>query len=477
MTAMFVRAVLVVTVLVLGSAACGQDATAPSTEVVDQDEALMRMLQETLIDADYDRIDFERVIDDLRQRFDLNIHVSWTQLEKIGVRRDERIEVKLKQVSLATLLGIVLREVSDPIDPLNYIVNNGILTISVGTMTREPTLLRMYDVTDLIESGYAIRRFANTPVLGLELTGREFIGGELRREGGGGGGFGGGGGGGGAGGGGAGGGGIFFDPSDEADRRTVMERLQEIVDLILESVDPNLWIDNGGDTASIQAFETTLLIRHTLRGHQKVAELLDMLRSSQPEPLDADVAILRLRIDRAAELRLKIGDRFPRLTAEQAAELAWSAKSEGVLFRGIASGFNGSRLWFSALTQRDVLSGMTATVGEGVNAFAPRTATSTAGIELIVLPLLSPESDQVTIDVQMAWVPSTQISSRDVALGTPSGDGSIDQTKRSMRTVSAATTVKLGEAIAFSIPAQLSDTGSAAEYEDWLIVRVRRPGS
>ena len=177
MITLFVRAVFGVTVLLLGSAVCGQDATTPSAAVVDQDEALMRMLQETLIDADYDRIDFERVIDDLRERFELNIHVSWTQLEKIGVRRDERIEVKLKQVSLATLLGIVLREVSDPIDPLNYIVNNGILTISAGRMTREPTLLRTYDVTDLIESGYALRRFANTPVLGLELTGREFIGG------------------------------------------------------------------------------------------------------------------------------------------------------------------------------------------------------------------------------------------------------------------------------------------------------------
>ncbi len=470
MTAMFVRAVFGVTVLVLGSAACGQDSTTPSAVVVNQDEALMRMLQETLIDADYDRIDFERVIDDLRQRFELNIHVSWSQLAEIGVRRDQRIEVKLKQIPLATLLDIVLREVGDPEVSLNFIVSDGILRITSSDLTREPTLLRMYDVTDLIESGYAIRRFANTPVLGLELTGREFIGGEFRREGGGGGGFGGGGGG-------RGGGSIFDDPGPVADRPSEMERIQQIIDLLQASVEPDLWVDNGGDTASIRAFETTLLIRHTLRGHQKVAELFDMLRSSQPEPLDADVAILRLRIDRAAELRLKIGDRFPRLTAEQAAELAWSPQSEGVLFRGIVSGFNGSRIWFSALTQRDVLSGMTATVGEGVNAFAPRTATSTAGLELIVLPLISPNSDQVTIDVEMAWVPSTDVTSRDVALGTPSGDGSIDQTQRSMRTVSAATTAKLGDAVAFSIPAQLSDSGNAVEFEDWLIVRVRRPGS
>ncbi len=469
MTAKSLRALSIAVALVIGSASWAQPTDppqVPSATSVDQDEALMRMLQETLIDADYDRIDFERVIDDLRERFNLNIHVSWAQLEKIGVRRDERIEVKLKQVSLATLLDIVLGEVSDSLGPLNYIVNNGILTISGGELTREPTLLRMYDVTDLIESGYAIRRFANTPVLGLELTGREFIGGEIRRVGG-------------SGGGGPGGGGgqIFGDAEDAPDRRGEMERIQEIIDLLMTSVEPDTWVDYGGETGSILAFESTLLIRHTLRVHQEIAELFQLVRSSQPQPLDADVAVVRLRIDRAAELRLKIGDRFPRLTAQQAAELAWSPKSEGVLFRGIASGFNGSRIWFSALTQRDVLSGMTANVGEGVNAFTPRTATSTAGLELIVLPLIPPGSDQVLIDVQMAWVPSTTVTSRSVALGTPSGDGSIDQTQRSMRTVSATTTAKLGDAVVFSIPAQLSDTGTAVEFEDWLIVRVRRPGS
>ena len=270
MTAMFVRAVLVGIVLLMGSVACGQDATAPDAAVVDQDEALMQMLQETLIDADYDRVDFERVIDDLRERFNLNIHVSWTQLEKIGVRRDERIEVKLKQVSLATLLGIVLDEVSDRLDPLNYIVSNGILTISSEQITREPTLLRTYDVTDLIESGYAIRRFANTPMLGLELTGREFVGGELRREGGGG-----------AGGGGRGGGGggrIFGDPEDAPDRRSEMERIQQIIDLLMTSVEPDTWVDYGGETGSIQPFESRLLIRHTLRVHRQIAELLSILR-------------------------------------------------------------------------------------------------------------------------------------------------------------------------------------------------------
>lgn len=463
-----VYGITMVIALLCAGPVCGQpqgaagEGAAPATV----DEALMNMLESTLVDAAYDRVDFDRVVDDLRERFNLNIHVSWTALEKVGVRRDQRIEIRLKQVPLATMLKIILREVSDPTDPLTYLVEDGVLVISLGGALREQTVLRSYDVTDLIESGYAIRRFANTPVLGLELTGREFIGGEQRKQAGSG--FGGGGGSGGA---------MFGDPGEEPDHLSVLERIQQIIDMITAHIDPDSWADLGGGTGSVHVFETTLLIRHTLGVHQQIARLLSMLRATRPEPLDADVAVIRLRADRAAELRQQIGDRFPRLTAEEAAQLALSPKSEGVLFRGTISGFNGSRLWFSALTQRDVLSGMTATVGQSVNAFAPKTATSTSGLELIVLPLLSPISDEVTVDVQMAWVPNTEISEREVSLGAGSADSTIDQTTRSMRTVSAATTVRLGEAIAFSIPAQLNDAGIDAEWEDWLIVRVRRPGT
>jgi hypothetical protein len=134
-------------------------------------------------------------------------------------------------------------------------------------------------------------------------------------------------------------------------------------------------------------------------------------------------------------------------------------------------------MWFSALTQREVLTGMTPVVGDHINGFAPQTGDATSGMELIVLPLVAPKSTDVTIDVQMAWVPTTQVAPRAVTLAPETVATTIDQTQRTMRTVSSATKVKLGDAIALSIPSQLSDQGSALEWEDWLIVRVHEPGS
>ncbi|MCH8822591.1 MAG: hypothetical protein IH984_03690 [Planctomycetes bacterium] len=461
MTTFVLRYFSISVMLVFSSVVCAQkpgQATNATVTAKNQDEAIVRMLQETLVDASYDRIDFDRVVDDWRDRFGLNIHVSWGQLEKVGVRRDHRIEIKLKQVPIETVLDIVLREASGSTDLVKYIVSSGILMISTEAIVREPTVLRTYDVTDLIESGYALRRFANTPVLGLKLTGREFVGGEVRR-----------------GGGGGSGGGIYGDALDGPDRLSEMELIGGIIDLLLELVKPDSWIDNGGETGSVRVFDSTFFIRQTIRGHQKVANLFSMIRANHPEPLEGDAAIVRLRLDKAAELRAKIGKSFPHITSQQATQLAWAPNSEGVLFRSTVSGFNGSRLWYSALAQRDIVSGLKATVGDGVNAFVPLTATSTDGFELIVLPLLQPDSDKVTIDVQMAWVPGTKITSRSVALGSSSTEGSIDQTLRKMRTVSSATITKLGDAVIFSIPSQLSDSGESLEYEDWLIVRVRKP--
>ena len=243
MTTFVLRAICIGSMLVFSSVICAQEPGQAINAIVtakNQDEAITLMLQNTLVDADYDRIDLDRVIDDWRDRFGLNIHVSWAQLEKVGVRRDQRIEIKLKQVPIETVLDIVLREASGLSDDVKYIVSNGILMISIDYIVREPRVLRTYDVTDLIESGYALRRFANTPVLGLKLTGREFVGGEVRRYGGGGSG-------------GGGGGRVFGDSEDDPDRLSEMELIEGIIDLLIEIVEPDSWVEAGGNTGSVRA--------------------------------------------------------------------------------------------------------------------------------------------------------------------------------------------------------------------------------
>lgn len=431
-----------------------------------EDEVIER-LHTTLVDASYDAVDLEDVIEDLRQAYELNIHVSWKRLNAIGVRKDERIELTLKQVPLDMVLKMVLQEaLDDGLDELGYSVRGGIIVISTRDALQRDTILKAYDITDLIESGYAVRRFANTPVLGMALTGREFVGGEEKREpaigrgGGGGGGS---------------GGGLFGDPDNEPSRVKRMELAQEVVDILQEHIEPDSWRNQGGGTGSIMTFESTLLIIHTIEVHQKIKVLLDMLRLSKPASLDSEAIILRLRNDKASDLRRKIGKSFPRISADQLLALVEDEETGKILFRAVSTGHNGEAIWFSALTQRDVLTGMSAKLSEQAVAYNPVTGVVTEGLELIVLPLLDPNGEDVSLDVQMSWVPPSSIAQRDVSLAPTDEEASIDQVTRSMRTVSATAKMGLDQGLVLTIPNHLDASGRAAEFEDWLIIRTWRP--
>jgi len=446
----------------------GAGAPPAASSADNRDEAIIRLLETTVVDVAYDRIDFEKIIQELRDRHSLNIHISWTELEAAGVRRDQRIEMKLKSVTLSTLLDLLLREAaagSKAADEVVYHVESGVIVIDLGQRRREERIMRMYPVSDLLESGYAIRRFANTPVLGMELTGREFVGGERPQQPDAGG-FGGGGGGASP--------SIFGSSGEDPQRVTEMERVQQLIDLVTECVEPDSWDIAGGDIGSIRYANASLIIRQTLRNHQKLAAFLAMLRETRPQPLNADVAIVRLRADKAAELRQAAGERFPRLAPEALQALAMAGDAQGVLFRATTSGAAGQAMLLSALTQREAVTSAHAIVGDQSSAYEPQSTTSTAGLELILLPLVVPGSEAMTLDVQMALVPPAQVTPRAVRLGVGGADTTIDQVQRSMRTVSSQTSVALGDVIALTIPQEINSQAAAAEYEDWLLVRVRK---
>jgi len=435
-------------------------AAAQQQQTIDNpSDRLMATLEDTVADFDYDREDFDRIVDDLRARFDLNIHVSWSALESAGIERDQRTTIKLKQVPLTTFLDFLLQEAADDHEMagVDYFVKSGVLMLATEQTTRPPTVLRTYDVTDLIESGYSIRRFANTPVLSLRVTGREFAGGEKVDKAGGG----------------AGGGSVFGDPGENPARYSRMERVQQYIDLIVRYVTPEAWVQNGGNVASMYAVNGSLFVRHTVQAHNKIADLLEMVRATKPQPLDADAVIVRIRPGEIDQWRADAGDSFPRLSADTARELFGDSEATDALFRGTTSGFNGERLWFSAVSQRDVLAGLIPTVGERINAFGTAKGIVTDGLELVVLPLLMPDGESAEVDVQFAWIPPTKVSQRTYTPASNAEQTSIDLAHRRMRTVSSTVHLDIGQAVALAIP----ETPEADdEYEEWLVVRVRAAG-
>ena len=469
-------------------------AAAPRMSDDESDALLLDRLDKTVADAGYDRVDFTKVVDDLRQRFDLNIHVNWSALEAAGVRRDTRVELLLKQIPLATLLDYVLIEAGGGAkEPLAYHVRGGVLIISTEEALSRQAVRRAYDVTDLLTSGYATRRFANTPILRLRRAGGEDAGGTPMGYGaagsqptGGGGLYGGG------------GGGATMAEAPAAPAEFV--EIQSLIELITQTVDPESWRMAGGSVGAISSVGGRIIVVQTLTAQRQIEELLATLRRTAPTSVDGEAMIVRMPAARAAAWRQSVGAGFPRMSAEAVRALTAEAGVQTIM-RGVTSGRNGERLWFSALGQRAVVGGFVPVVGDGVWRVQPVVENVHDGLELIVLPMMAPDRASLTLDIQLGLAPPADVRERVVALGPAAAGGApdapstqggmppgseprqpsvrgavsttLDLPTRRMRTVSATVRVSNGEFIALSVPGDVSEAGPAEAGSDWLLVMVR----
>jgi len=189
-----------------------------------------------------------------------------------GIDPDAEVTLTLSQEQALRVLETLIAQVQD-LQPCTWQLRDGFIEVGTKERLSVPAAqdLRIYPVRDLL---FDVPYFDNAPDFNLNSaiqqgnTGGGGGGGSGGAGGGGGfggggggGGFGGGGGGSGGGGGGSGGGGIFGDPGEAPERATEAEKVQQLVDIILETVEPEAWVDNGGDAATIRFYQGVLIIK------------------------------------------------------------------------------------------------------------------------------------------------------------------------------------------------------------------------
>ncbi|MFO0973593.1 MAG: hypothetical protein U1A27_09165 [Phycisphaerae bacterium] len=261
-----------------------------------------RKLKKIVPEIKYDAKPFSEVIDDLREKAGINMIVQWPALEQAGVNKEAEIKLELTEVSYEKVLETILDNLgAETGQQLAYEISDGVMTISTkeAFSLSAPPPPQVYDVTDLLF------RFKDyRPIFGLGLA---FLGGGVGGGGGGGGGFGGGGGGGGFGGGGGGGGfggggggfgggggggfgggggGGFGGGggagggggSNQDDQALREERLDDLKNLIQDTIDTESWRDRAGNVGSIASIGTQLVITQTVNNHKQIRDLLRELR-------------------------------------------------------------------------------------------------------------------------------------------------------------------------------------------------------
>jgi hypothetical protein len=251
-----------------------------ATAVSKENRTVHEKMRVRVRELDVTGLKFKDVIGYLRDTGNVNIVVNWGALQAAGIDAGTEVgEIKLANVTFEKAFTTVLETVSGGLIELQYVVDEGVITISTREHLEEEgrTVIRVYDVRDLID-GAGLAKWEKTLI-------RELIAEALRRP----------------------------VPKSEApvavrgqylaladayrwriaelaqaiDVELREERILGLLDVIRATIDRNSWEANSGTIATVRYFNGQLIIRHTFEAHRRIARLLSVLRR-QAAPMGAE---------------------------------------------------------------------------------------------------------------------------------------------------------------------------------------------
>ena len=172
------------------------------------------------------------------------IVINWVKLEELGINPDTRINLNLRNISAGQLLALLMKHTSLD-EPLLYEVTPWYVEILTKQQANSRTVVRIYDVGDLVMD---IPNFSETPQFDLSAAlDREDVGG-----------------------GGGGGESRLFGDYERDDDDTRDQRTNELVAMIRETIEPDIWQAHGGQYASIRIFQRRLIVNAPLYVHAQI---------------------------------------------------------------------------------------------------------------------------------------------------------------------------------------------------------------
>lgn len=225
-------------------------------------------VENTTVPVEFTDNPLSDVIGFIAQNAAIDVDVDWNSLEEIGIDQDMPVSLRLVSgAPISTVLDRVLAQVSDPALPAEWAVVDGILVIASDEVLRRNTTMRSYDIRDLL---FEIPNFDNAPDFELQSSSGSGGGGTSPFQGGGG---------------------------DEEDRVPRQDRVDQLVQVIQNNVDPNGWLDLGGNTGAVQELSGVLIITQTPKAHRQINGLLGMLRDVRAVQINVEARFLLVSQD------------------------------------------------------------------------------------------------------------------------------------------------------------------------------------
>ncbi len=252
-------------------------ANASGNGLSEADRRTMRALETPVAQVNFEGFRLANVIAFLQEQTGANFDPNWNALDFSGIDQDTPITLRLQNVTAEVVLERVLRQISSDFERITYAIESGIIVISTERDLQEAVSLQVYDIRDLLVPNYDL--FFDAPDFNLRNA--------LRGSGGGGRG----------GSSGGGGNGLFGNDSDRGNRteqRTFRrELIQDIVNLIEDTVgDPLEWVGTGGNSSSVNELRGRLLIRTTSNNHVEIRRLLQEFRAFRNVAIQVQARLL-----------------------------------------------------------------------------------------------------------------------------------------------------------------------------------------
>lgn len=230
------------------------------------DQTLRRSLERTAGSVEYRDTPLAEVFEDIARRGDFNLDVNYRALEALGIDRNTPVALRLRDVSFARLLRQVIESVAPPPSLLDYTAREGVVTVTSKEAINQDVFSKVYDIRDLL--------IVLTPI---EVQNQEF--GQVQQ----------------AGRGSAqnpfqGGGGS--SPEDLEDQQ--QELLDDLVELMEQTITPDSWISAGGN-GSVNDFNGTLIVTQTDENHRRIDSLFRQLREAQSVQVTIETRFLTVQ--------------------------------------------------------------------------------------------------------------------------------------------------------------------------------------
>lgn len=215
------------------------------------DQQVTAQLERRLPEINLNNVAFSDAIEFLRDVSQANFYVEWRTLEEAGIAKDTLVTVRLRDVKLSKVLQTILQDVGGAVR-LGYTIDEGVITISTEEQLAANVVTRVYDIRDLIIN---IPDFTEAPDFNLQAGGQGGGGGGQLFSGGGGG------------------------EEDEGPTRT--ELVDQIIQLIQDTIATDSWKDNGGPVGTLRELQGQLIVTQTPENQRQLVRLLEQLRETR----------------------------------------------------------------------------------------------------------------------------------------------------------------------------------------------------